>query len=94
MFIFDRQDPWHLATNFLRAQARNELEQCERYDTIYEQLISSAGQLTAPDAIQLLSQVAQSSTQWSVVYEISTGGVNVALGQEYDEVYTFDFTDD
>jgi hypothetical protein len=93
-FVFDRQDLWHLATNFLRARASNELEQCRRYDTMYERLISSAGQLSAPDAMELLSQVAQDHTQWSVVYEMSTGSVNVVVGREYDEVYTFDFAGD
>jgi hypothetical protein len=89
MVVLPNQDSWHLATNFLRAQASDELGQCQRYDKIFQRLTESAGQLNAPDAMELLSQVAQGNTQWSVVYEMSTGSVNVVVGQEYDEVYNF-----
>jgi hypothetical protein len=41
------------------------------------------------DAIDLLGDVAQESTQWSIVYGISTGDVHVAMGLNYDDVHTF-----
>jgi hypothetical protein len=39
--------------------------------------------------MDLLEEVAQANTQWSVVYEFSTGEVNVAMGRQFWEVHTF-----
>jgi hypothetical protein len=90
MVILPNERPWHLATNFLRAQADEERRwDCSRYDRIDQRLTESEGQITTQEAMDLLSQVAQSSTQWSVVYEMSSGGVNVAMGRGYDDVHTF-----
>jgi len=81
---------WHLATNFLRASAGESAEgRCRRYDKISQQLTEAGGQLTVQDAMALLSNVSQVSTQWSVVYGMSTGDVNVVMGQKYDNVHTF-----
>ncbi|MGA9348432.1 MAG: C45 family peptidase [Anaerolineae bacterium] len=90
MVIMPNETPWHLATNFLRASAGESAEgQCWRYDKISQRLTEAEGQLTAQDALDLLSQVSQEGTQWSVVYGMSTGDVNVTMGQKYDNVYTF-----
>jgi hypothetical protein len=62
---------------------------CWRYDTIYQRLIEAQGQLTTQDAISLLEDVSQASTQWSVVYEMNSGDVNVVMGQQYDSVREF-----
>jgi hypothetical protein len=97
MVILPSERPWHLATNFLRAQADEEGHwDCSRYDRIDQRLTESEGQITAQEAMDLLSQVAQSSTQWSVVYEMSSGDVNVVMGRGYDDVHTFrlDLVDD
>jgi hypothetical protein len=44
----------------------------------------------------LLAQVSQDNTQWSVVYEMSSGNVNVVMGREYEAVHTsrLDLADD
>jgi hypothetical protein len=39
--------------------------------------------------MMLLSSVAQSNTQWSVVYEMNTGDVNIVLGSGWDNVHVF-----
>jgi hypothetical protein len=71
MVVFPNETPWHLATNFLRASAGESAEgECWRYDKISQRLTETKGQLTAQDAIDLLSQVSQGSTQWSVVYDL------------------------
>jgi len=33
--------------------------------------------------------VAQENTQWSVVYDLSAGGVHVAMGQAYENQHVF-----
>ncbi len=90
MVVIPNETPWHLATNFLRASAGESAEgECWRYDKISHRLTEAEGQLTAQDAMYLLAEVAQGSTQWSVVYGMSTGDVNVTMGQKYDNVHTF-----
>jgi hypothetical protein len=88
MVIIPNKSPWHLATNFLRASAGQSANgMCWRYDAISQRLTETEGHLTTQDAVDLLEAVSQESTQWSIVYEISTGGVDVAMGRQYDDVH-------
>jgi choloylglycine hydrolase len=81
-------NPWHLATNFTVSPAEEHaLGRCWRYDVLSRELESATGRLSSEQALQLLASVAQESTQWSVVYELSNSGVLVAMGREYDAVY-------
>ncbi len=81
-------DPWHLATNHLRCTAEGD-GGCWRYRTLSNRLEAVDGKLDLSSAMQLLSDVKQSSTQWSAVYNMVSGDVNVAIGQNYDSPYTF-----
>ncbi len=84
MALIRNTAPWHLATNFLVDQAGDQPEaMCPRYRRVSQRLSEEQGRLTAAGGAQLLSEVAQDSTQWSVVYNISTGEVNVVVGQQY-----------
>ncbi len=84
--------PWHLATNFLVSSVGDHTAgQCPRYDTIDQQLSTSGGRLDAAKAMQLLSDVSQPNTQWSIVYGLSTGEIVVTLGREYSHAHTFQF---
>ena len=90
MVVIPNETPWHQATNFLRASAGESAEgECWRYDKLSQRLTEAEGRLTVQDAMYLLAEVAQGSTQWSVVYGMSTGDVNVTMGREYDNVHTF-----
>ena len=83
--------PWHAATNFTRSVVAGDAAgQCRRYDTLVRRLTAAAGALMGRDALGLLQTVAQTdSTQWSVVYGLSTGTVEVVMGRGYDRVYAF-----
>jgi hypothetical protein len=90
MVVIPNETPWHLATNFLRASTGESAEgECWRYDEISQRLTEAEGRLTVQGAMDLLADVAQGSTQWSVVYGMSSGDVNVTMGQKYDNVHTF-----
>jgi hypothetical protein len=39
--------------------------------------------------MQLLADVAQSNTQWSIIYQMSSGTINVSMGQQYQDMYQF-----
>jgi hypothetical protein len=90
MVMIPNETPWHLATNHLRAIAGETGHSgCWRYDRIYQRLTETEGQLAAQDAIDLLAEVSQEETQWSIVYGMNTGDVNVAMGQQYDNLHIF-----
>jgi hypothetical protein len=88
--VFPNQTSWHLATNFLRAAAGDSPHgRCRRYDTIDERLRGTEGRITSEEAMGLLADVSQLGTQWSAVYEMSSGEINVAMGQAFQNVHTF-----
>jgi hypothetical protein len=88
MVVIPNESPWHLATNFLRASASASADgMCWRYDAISQRLAETEGQMTIQDAIDLLEDVSQDGTQWSIVYEMNAGAVDVAMGRQYDDVH-------
>ncbi len=89
MNIIPNDRPWHSATNFLRSSVQDPAGNCWRYDKINERLNTKQGMLDASSAMQLLSDVAQDSTQWSVIYQMGSEKVNVALGKGYGNIHTF-----
>ena len=92
IIVLPNAGPWHAATNFTRsAVAGDAAGQCQRYDTLVRRLTDAGGKLAPRDALGLLQAVAQieSATQWSVVYDMSTGQVDVVMGQAYDRARSF-----
>ncbi len=88
--IIPSDKPWHLATNFLLSSVNGStVGQCPRYDRIDQRLSTSAGSIDAAEAMQLLQDVSQASTQWSIVYSLSTGEISVTMGREYSRMHTF-----
>ena len=45
------------------------------------------GRLSPRQAVGLLEDVAQPSTQWSVVYRVSAGEIWVVMGGKYNRVH-------
>ncbi len=91
--LIPNEEPWHLATNHLRAIAdETGPSGCRRYDRLRQRLTDAEGQLAPQKAIELLEAVAQGGTQWSIVYGMSTGRVEVSMGREYDNVHAFDLS--
>ncbi len=86
---------WHLATNHYRAPlSADDTGGCWRYGRLDEVLTAASGNLTVVDAQVLLSEVAQPSTQWSIVYDMSARVVHVAMGQGHTQAHTFDMEGD
>lgn len=90
MVLLPNDAPWHLATNFLLASAGASTRQkCWRYDRLHDRLRETAGQLCPEDSLGLLARVAQPTTQWSIVYGMSSGEVLVVMGLQYDLSHLF-----
>ena len=88
MIVLPNEEPWHVATNHLRINTQGD-GGCWRYRSIANQLASLGSRLDAQAAMQLLSQVKQGITQWSVVYNMNNGDIHVAVGGDYQTSFTF-----
>jgi hypothetical protein len=93
VYVIENEVPWHLATNTLIAPLKDPVGHDLRYDRIYERLTETQGMLDPATAMQLLSDVSQGITQWSIVYEMSNQQVDVVMGREYATVHTFLLSD-
>jgi hypothetical protein len=81
---------WHQATNFMRAAAGDTPQgRCWRYDKIQQHLAANQGRLTNREALDLLAGVAQPATQWSIVYGMSSGDIQMTVGRQYEAPHTF-----
>ena len=90
MEVLYNTNPWHQATNFLLSNASGSADGiCNRYDVITESLQDAQGDLSLGEAMELLADVSQSSTQWSVIYQLHTGQISLAMGRHYSEIHTF-----
>jgi hypothetical protein len=85
--ILRNDKSWHQATNFLNSAVSTQTGNCWRYDTIHQQLETHHGALTSETALNLLQDVAQDNTQWSIVYGMSDGGIYVALGGDFQKIH-------
>ncbi len=90
MIVYRNEEPWQIATNFLVASTGGKPEgQCPRFDRIARELQAAEGRLNNAEAIQLLSDVSQAApaseapTQWSVVYDLSSGDITIVMGRKY-----------
>jgi len=82
MVVIPNENPWHLATNFLRASVgKNTHNVCWRYDRLFENLSETGGQISASEAMNFLQAVSQENTQWSIVYGMSKGEVAVVMNR-------------
>lgn len=87
MRVIPNQGPWHQATNFLVSSLDASTGACWRYDTIQRKLTETGGALEPLQAMDLLAQVSQGNTQWSVSYQLNSGALWVAMGRDYQDVY-------
>jgi hypothetical protein len=90
MVVLPAENPWQIATNHLRATASGD-GGCDRYRIIDSQLTAARGSLTTEEAMNLLDAVSQpGSTQWSIVYDLTTGRIRIAMGADYQTIHTLE----
>jgi choloylglycine hydrolase len=88
LFLLPNEGPWHVITNHFRCTAHGD-GGCERYRRLSDRLTEANGQLDSRAAMQMLEEVKQGMTQWSAVYDMTSGEIQVALGGDYGTVYSF-----
>ena len=89
MIITRTEHPWQIATNFLMNEYQPVADEgpCWRYRKIAEILGQHHGKITSQKAMQVLESIS-TRTIWSVVYNLTTGSVEISLGRNYKMMYT------
>jgi hypothetical protein len=82
VIVIPNEGDWQVMTNFLLNQVDDPDGHCARYDGLSQGLAEANGEVSVPDAMRLLRDVKQPSTQWSVVYDMRNGKVYVSMGSE------------
>jgi predicted choloylglycine hydrolase len=81
---------WQVSTNYLFSEPQQ--PDCWRYKKASEALAKEQGDITNQQAMDILQGTSQDITTWSIVYNLSTGGINLALGKHYDQIHTFELS--
>ena len=91
MKVLRNQQPWQVSTNFILSghTPQSAVLQCDRYATASRTLKQTQGRLSQEEALTLLQDVSQPSTTWSIVYDMQTGQIAVAMGRDYTQVHYF-----
>ena len=91
MKVLRSEQPWQVSTNFVLSLYTPEsaMLQCNRYATASRTLEQAQGQVSQEEAMALLADVSQPSTMWSVVYDMESGQIAVAMGHDYAQVHHF-----
>jgi hypothetical protein len=89
MNLIPNDTHWHQATNYLLSAVEDTEGQCSRYDKISDEMTRVDGNLSAESGVNLLSDVSQINTQWSILYHMSSGEIDVVMGRQFDHPYTF-----
>jgi hypothetical protein len=80
MKVFRNESTWQQATNFLVSSTNGQTDgQCWRYDLIDQRLSQAGGKLATQEALSLLADVSQENTQWSVVYNLTSGEIKIVM---------------
>jgi len=89
MLIIPNDQPWHQATNFIISAVEDPQGQCRRYDKISDMMQTTGGNLNTQSAADLLSEVSQNNTQWSVLYHLQSGDIELNMGRQFDSIHKF-----
>ncbi len=83
--------PWQVATNFLISEEKPEGadSDCWRYNAVYAALHAADGRITQQEAMDIASSASVDATVWSVVYNLTTGDSQVAMGGDYSRIHRF-----
>lgn len=84
MRVIRNQQNWQAATNFhFFGNEKRAPGLCARYHAIRQRLIENQGRLDIEQSMDLLANVAQSNTRWSVVYDLKQLQIHLAMSREF-----------
>jgi len=91
MIVMKNVDPWQVSTNFIiHGSGAPENVSCWRYNRAFSTLKNAKGKLSSASAMNLLQNVSQQNTIWSMVYQMNAGKLNVVVGRKFDKIKSFE----
>lgn len=84
--------PWQVLTNFYIGNFEDEetaVSACNRYKTAFNTLKKNNGILKDNEPLDLLRRIKRKDNLWAVLYNKSTGEIQVASRQNFDSIYKF-----
>ena len=97
MCVIRAAESFQVVTNFIVYQGLNVGDggnEFTRFDTIQTELTNRQGIIGEEDALALLARAKiPGRTQWSAVYNLSTGEVMICMAEHYDTVYRMSLRD-
>jgi hypothetical protein len=92
--VIRSKKPWQAGTNFvLSDNLESPRKMCRRYDTIDRALEQTHGQISTEKAMSLLKDVSQHDTGktiYSMVYNLVSGEIDIAVDRNFDHLYHYD----
>jgi choloylglycine hydrolase len=87
--VIRSQTSWQAMTNFHLANHTDKTDDksYSRYQKAQKALHATRGVLSAEQAMDVLKQLSVPRTRWSVVFNMSTDEVSIALYQQYKNIY-------
>ncbi len=90
MNVLKGDEPWQVITNFIiHGSDAPEVVSCSRYRSAYDGLFEANGSVSVEESLDLLEGSSQSSTIWSIVYNLDTGEIRIVMGRKYGKALTF-----
>jgi hypothetical protein len=89
--ITRNKEPYLVSTNFIVYNSGAPLHgPCDRYNKVYSTLNRNQGIISKSESMELLNQVSQDITMWSLIYDLSAfNTIYVAVNRNFNEVYNF-----
>jgi len=78
--VIQTKEPWQVSTNFQIYGVKDGALLCNRYAAATQTLQKNNGIISDDNAMKLLNEISQANTMWSVVYNLSTGDIQVRTG--------------
>lgn len=92
--IIKNETNWQSATNFYLTGQDAPLQQCHRFRKIDKSMKAHQGELSIDESFELLMNIAQTSTRWSVVYDLKEKSATVAMSGDDSDRYEFSIAND
>lgn len=89
MVVTKNKEKWQVVTNFNVGGPNLTGKGQDRYKTAYDEMCSKKGVLNSTEALEILKKTGQPSTAWSVVYNLTTGEMQVVKSGRFENIYEF-----
>ncbi|MBU1099367.1 MAG: linear amide C-N hydrolase [Bacteroidetes bacterium] len=95
MRVIRNSDPWQVITNSpsYNISILQQKIACNRFMQIYNSLESVNGNITQVDAMNILSGIGWTSTEWSAVYDMTNKTIELAIDYNFNNLYHIGFTE-